>query len=100
MKLPREENSHHNPDVMDRPPPNRAIARAAEEDCITGLPLCIIHLLHPVCRKRRIGGTVHTMSESEASFEEVAAGDLTYGPAEESGTVVADIAILVGWLVC
>lgn len=52
-----------------------------------------------MCRKRRITGTVHTVRDSEAGLEEVAAGDLTYGPAEKSGTVVTGLTVLVGWLV-
>lgn len=52
-----------------------------------------------MCRKRRIAGTVHTVRDSEAGLEEVAAGDLTYGPAEKSGTVVAGLTVLVWWLV-
>jgi hypothetical protein len=39
------------------------------------------------------------MRDSEAGFEEVATSDLTHGPAEESGTVIANLAVLVGWLV-
>ena len=39
------------------------------------------------------------MRDSELCFEEVAASDLTYGPAEKSRTVVADFTVIVRWLV-
>lgn len=46
-----------------------------------------------------LAGTVHGRGNAQTLGEQIAAGHLAHGPADEAGAVVAGVAVLVGRLV-
>lgn len=76
--------------------PVATATRPTKED---GVPCFALRVRVFLVPQGRLGSAVHAVGDSQARSEEIAPRDLAYRPADQTGAVEANLAVLVGRLV-